>query len=224
MKSLILLPFLWATIGCSTYSTRNIASQQSTCEDRLKNNLESKLSDEAIQLCFESAITKWGSIGFSNSSGQPSNSDKAIVSDYVDVWAYLINKALRTGDSAYIRDNTPKLNRLEQSLLKFPIYRGVVFRGSEFPPVKNFEKGTIFKDPAFISTSMDISIAEHYAGVNGYITVILSRSGRILSYDKATEELSGEMEVLFPRDKVFKIFAIQKYKSTPVTLVFLVEE
>lgn len=224
MKTLLLFLSLFATIGCSTHPVRNVAGGDSTCSGLLRGSTQSSLTDEGIRLCFEEAVANWSAVGFSTPGSEPSSSDRAAVSGYVNSWAYLINRALRTGDSKYINANSARLGRLDQALLKFPIFRGVVFRGSEFPPNRQLTKDTTFTDAAFVSTTMDVSIAEHYAGVKGYISVILSRSGRVVQYDQSTRELSAEREVLFPRDRVFRVFDVQEYKKTEVRLVFLVEQ
>lgn len=221
MKFKILFISIVVVGGCVTRQSRTTASI-SACNDGLKGPAQAELSDETISSCFEESLAKGESIGFSQIGGEVSNLAKESVADYVDVWAYLINKALRTNDSSYIRKNQGKLNRLDQSLEQYPIYRGVVFRGSEFPPAEKLEKNITFKDLAFLSTSQDISIAEHYAGVNGYLNVILSKSGRILSYNKKTEELSGEKEILFPRGASFKVYDIKNKNG--ITLVFLIEQ
>lgn len=224
MKNFILLSVLGITLGCSTFKTRTVASERPSCEEELKKQSDFESPDSVAQLCFDSVSKEWKTLGFIiPSTTKPSGLDNAIIANYIDHWAYLINQALRIENLAYIKTNQEKVNRLDQALLKYPIYRGIVFRGSTFPPAKKLETGMTFKDSAFVSTSLDFSVAEGYAGATGFISVILSKSGRTLSYDKSTDELSAEMEVLLPRGLSFKVFAIEKYKDTGHTLVYLVE-
>lgn len=160
--------------------------------------------------------------GEASATASPSESDRRMVGHYVDVWAYLINKALRTGDREYLARNRTPLARLDLALERFPVFEGVVFRGSSHPPSVSLEPGAVLQDPAFVSTSRDFWIAEHYAGAAGYISVILTRSGRLLSYDKKTESLSEEREVLIPRSRSFRVIRFgEKYRGHEV--VFLVE-
>mgnify|MGYP001574027155 FL=1 len=172
--------------------------------------------------CLEAAWRAKSSIGEAQTSVSPSDADRRVVGHYVDYWAYLINKALRTSDKAYLDRNRSPLRRLDEALERFPAFRGVVFRGSLFPPGPSLEAGAVFVDPAFVSTSRDFEIAEHYAGAVGFVSVIFTRTGRLLSYDKGTESLSVEKEVLLPRGRTFRVLrSDEKYRGHSV--VFLVE-
>ena len=155
MKFKILLFGLLLSAACATGPNRTTASENH-CENSFKNALQADLTDEIISSCFDEALAQGKSIGFAQTVGQVSNSDKKSIANYINIWAYLINTALRTNDSNYIRKNQSKLNQLDRSLEQFPIYRGVVFRGSEFPPNEKLEKNISFPDLAFLSTSQDI--------------------------------------------------------------------
>ncbi|GEM_PF-6915785 len=200
-----------------------VCSTEVSCEKQLNIFQDRILPNNILSNCFSEALSNHTGIGFTLITGNPSDFDKEVVSDYVNISAYLINQALRTNDSKYIKKNRSKINQLDQSLRSFPTYRGIVFRGSKFPPTANLQKNIIFNDLGFVSTSLDLSIAEHYAGTGGYLTIILSKSGKILSYDETTEELSGEKEILFPRNRIFKVFEIQIDQKKDITHVFLIE-
>lgn len=212
---------MWA-IGCSTIHHRKRTQLPEECEKEFLKDHD-HLADEVLDRCFERAQTHHKSIGLYTSKASVSKSDMEIVKHYMDQWAYLINKALRTHDQKFLKKNQYNQKRLDKAILNFPIYRGIVFRGSEFPPTESVVVGKIFKDKAYVSTSRDATVAEGYAGTNGYLTVILSRSGRSLAYDKSTRDLSPEKEVLFPRDRSFKIHKIQKDLKNNLTVVYLIE-
>lgn len=214
--SLLLLGFSQSALA--TYGQNEI------CENEFKKEA-SIASEEQLFQCLQTALSIRQAIGFAYpTGGQPDPSRVASVTNYVDHWAYMINKALRTSDNEYIRKSSAKLDRLDRDLDRFPIYRGIVFRGSEFPPIESLEIGKIFTDKAFVSTSLDIEIAEGYVGVPGYLSVILSKSGRLLSYGRSTRELSAEKEVLFPRNRSFKVQNIYKSEKDKLTIIFLIEQ
>lgn len=191
------------------------------CGDEIKKRL-ADIPETTVRECLERAWRSSAAIGEASPSGAVSDSARRSVGHYVDVWAYLINKALRKGDSQYLDANRGPLTRLDRALEDFPVFRGIVFRGSAHPPAPSFEPGSVFRDPAFVSTSLDPAIAEHYAGADGYITVIFSQSGRLLSYDRSTEELSAEKEVLIPRGRSFRVLKADQ-SSRGLTVVLLVE-
>jgi len=198
--------------SCSFTPVRKIASQETACDMHV------------LQECLSDALRSRSVRGAISVPGNPSGSDKQIVSHYIDVWAYLINRALRVGDSKFLKKNKSKLEQLDVGLANFPVYQGIAYRGSEFPPTIKLEKGLVFEDPAFLSTTLDIAIAEHYAGVSGYLSVIWSKSGRVLSYDESTASLSAEKEVLFPRNSRFEILEVRQEARRSVTVIFLVEQ
>ncbi|MBI5622704.1 MAG: hypothetical protein HY924_02880 [Elusimicrobia bacterium] len=191
------------------------------CEAALQKTLP-EIPADAMSECLDLARRSKSPIGKAGPSGIPSDSERRIVAHYVDVWAYLINGALRRGDTRYIADNRGLLSRLDKALGAFPVFRGIVFRGSSYPPAPSLEPGSVFQDPAYVSTSLDWSIADHYSGANGYVTVIFTQSGRLLSYDRSTEELSAEKEVLIPRGRSFQVIKTIRAEGGP-TVVLLVE-
>ncbi|MCX5795101.1 MAG: hypothetical protein NTY77_06380 [Elusimicrobia bacterium] len=197
------------------------AASRPDCAAELKKPL-ADIPAAVMSECLDLAWRSQSAIGEAAPSGAASDSDRRIVGYYVDTWAYLVNRALREGDSRYLDANRAPLARLDLALGGFPVFRGVVFRGSAYPPSATLAPGTAFIDPAFVSTTMDPAIAEHYAGADGYITVIFSQSGRLLSYDRSTQELSAEKEVLIPRGRSFRLLKTGR-SDRGLTVVFLVE-
>jgi hypothetical protein len=221
-SNVILLLYFISLLACSIVTIRSPASED-VCETALTKNASSAPEELLVQ-CLHAVLQNKGAVGAVINEGHSDLAAIASVTNYVDHWAYLINSALRTGDTAYTEKNSAKLNRLDKDLQKFPVYRGVVFRGSEFPPNQALDIGIVFTDKAFVSTSLDVDIAKGYVGVPGYLSVIVSNSGRLLSYGKSTQSLSVEKEVLFPRNRMFKIVHTYKSEDHKLTTVFMVEQ
>jgi len=66
----------------------------------------------------------------------------------------------------------------------------------------------VFADPAFLSTSRNLTVAEGYTGAAGYLSVVLSKTGRQISYNDSTDDLESEMEVLFPAGTKFRVISV----------------
>lgn len=162
--------------------------------------------------------------GYESPPGAPSapvsRGDQRRIDAYVDSRAYLLNGALRTGDRERVGRYGDEIRALNEALGRIPAYRGLVFRGSAHPPAASLNRGEVFTDPAFVSASRRVEIGEHYAGVKGYVSVIVSRSGRSLAYTKGTAELDSEAEVLFQTGTRFRILDA-KPRADGVTVVFL---
>lgn len=155
-------------------------------------------------------------------TGQLTGKEQAALDKYVDMYAYLVNAALRDGkDVSKYRKYIRTLNR---ALGKLPAYSGVTFRGSSYPPVakEKLAPGAVFTDPAFLSTSRNLEIADGYTGANGYLSVILSKTGRQMIYGNAIADLGVEMEVLFPTDTRFRVIAVTG-RPNGNTVVYLEE-
>lgn len=150
--------------------------------------------------------------------------ERAVMAKYVDYFAYLINKAMRTGDRPFLSKHGDYVAALIGALDRSPVFRGVVFRGADFPPAgARLADGAEFVDPAFVSTSRSRAIGEHYTKADGYLYAILSRSGRVLAYDRSTESLSVEDEVLFKPGTRFIILAVMPDPENRRTVVYAEE-
>ncbi|MEK7858681.1 MAG: hypothetical protein AAB320_06010 [Elusimicrobiota bacterium] len=172
--------------------------------------------------CLKAALSARKAPGVARGEARLEPDERRALLAYIDSFAYLINKALRTGDKSYVDRHAADIRLLRRALDHLPAFEGVVFRGSDFPPAGGLGAGA-FVDPAFVSTSLSFEIAEHYAGVGGYLYVILSRSGRLLSYDKSVAELAAEQEVLFKNGAAFQILEVLPQPKDRRTVVFLAE-
>ncbi len=139
---------------------------------------------------------------------QLTQEEKTALDKYVDSYAYLVNAALRQG--ADVSKYRKYIQTLNSALGKLPAYRGVTFRGSAYPPVpeEKLRPGAVLTDPAFLSTSRNRAVAESYTGAAGYLSVILSKTGRQVSYNDFLNGLESEMEVLFPTNTKLRIIAV----------------
>lgn len=141
-------------------------------------------------------------------SGQLTGAENDVLFRYVDSYAYMINSALRKGEN--VHKYAKFIKRLNSALDKLPAYRGVTFRGSAYPPLPagRLVAGAVFTDPAFLSTTRNLVVADGYAGADGYLSVILGRTGRSLSYSAALAGLESEMEVLFRASTRLRVIAV----------------
>lgn len=153
---------------------------------------------------------------------QLTKGETAAVNKYVDSYAYIVNAALRKGEG--VSKYRKFIDTLDSALRKMPVYTGVTFRGSAFPPVteNKLVSDTVYTDPAFLSTSRNLAVAEGYTGTNGYLSVILSKTGRQISYTSSIDELGTEMEVLFPTDTSLRVIAASP-RPDGITIVYLEE-
>lgn len=153
---------------------------------------------------------------------QLTKEESAALEKYVDSYAYIVNAALRKGEG--VSKYRKFIATLNSALEKLPAYSGVTFRGSGFPPVPadKLVAGTVFTDPAFLSTSRNLAVAEGYTGATGYLSVILSKTGRQISCTSSINELDTEMEILFPTNTHLRVIAVSP-KPAGVTIVYLEE-
>ena len=180
---------------------------------------------EAALACMKAAFALHMSPGQAVGAENSTNEDRRVLDIYVDHFAYLINKALRTGDKDYLEKKAEYIRTLGRALDRLPAFHGVVYRGSLFPPLVGAATvpGLIFVDPAFVSTSQSLDVADGYTGVDGYLYVILGSSGRVLGYGKSIDELSVEEEVLFKTGTRFEVLAVVAEPKERRTLVFMAE-
>lgn len=132
----------------------------------------------------------------------------AALDKYVDSYAYIVNAALRKGED--VSKYRKFIKTLNSALGKMPAYSGVTFRGSAFPPLplEKLKPGAVFTDPAFLSTSRNLTVAEGYTGAGGYLSVMLSKTGRHISYNAFLDGLESEMEILFSTDTKFRVISV----------------
>jgi len=180
---------------------------------------------EAALSCMKASFALHMSPGRVVGAENSTSEDRRVLEKYVDHFAYLINKALRTGDQNYLEKKAEYIRALGRALDRLPAFHGVVYRGSLFPPIIGAATvpGLIFVDPAFVSTSRSLDVADGYTGVDGYLYIILGSSGRVLGYDKSIDELSVEEEVLFKTGTRFEVLAVVAEPKESRTIVFMAE-
>lgn len=178
--------------------------------------------DAQVTACFDGLLAAPGYVSPEGSAagGKLTKAEDEAIFKYVDSYAYLVNSALRKGEGVEAYAGYIKL--LNSALDKLPVYGGVTFRGSAYPPVvlEKLIPGAVFTDPAFLSTTRDPAVADGYAGAKGYISVILSRTGRSISYSASLQGLEKEMEVLFKSSSRMRVIAVSP-RADGRTVVYL---
>jgi hypothetical protein len=89
-----------------------------------------------------------------------------------------------------------RVDALNRALDKLPPHNGPVFRGTDFPPevLAQYQPGAVDIESAFLSTSMDLGVAQSTAFAGNVEFRILSKTGRDISL---ISMFPSEREVLF---------------------------
>jgi len=118
----------------------------------------------------------------------------------------IINPALRkkTENLQYL---DPIVDHIDSGLDKLPVFKGTVLRGVRLKDQvsQKLKVGSLFKDPAYLSTS------ENQAFGGTYQFKIKSETGREVYHLSANPD---EKEILFHRNTEFRITKISKENST----------
>lgn len=169
-----------------------------------------EVTDDSI---FNKSVDKWQS-DISNS--ELSAAELYTGSSYAD-W----NDSLRTKDGKGWEVNTDNLdNALSKFELKENIvtYRGLgrgalkAMFGSDAPDIKtiNDMKGSIISDKAFLSTSIDRSVAEDFSGLRYILKINVPKGKGRGAYVDPISMHSGEREFLMPRNTNLKISGVYR--------------
>jgi len=119
-----------------------------------------------------------------------------------------------------------EINTIDRILPYFQLYEGVCFRGASYEneALKKLKVGDTFLDPGYGSTSLSLlkasSFASRYSWLTSVIYVIKSKSGRVMPRSMNHRR---EWEILFPRDRTFRVLKIidSGYEKKPI--IFLQE-
>jgi hypothetical protein len=118
---------------------------------------------------------------------------------------------------------------LTDALSALPKFEGVVWRGikTDDPAglVASWQTGGSVLDPAFASASLDEKVARRFAGAQGVLLKIRSKTGVYMAPLTTIERLRKEDEVLFQRATLFRLVsATPPTADEPCWIVELVEE
>lgn len=157
-----------------------------------------------------------------------------VIREYVTLYNHEINQMLRERTSW---DECPSCETFYHSLIgtlrKMPSHIGTVYRGARLSPRSELrqaiEEGrTSYIERAFLSTSLDSSVAQRFAGEGdrSFLFVIQGKTGRsIHQIVDGTQDASGkkisEKEVLFLPGTQFLIRNVDR--SNEITIVELEE-
>ena len=149
---------------------------------------------------------------------------------YTDEDYETINKELR--DGILSEKTVEKTAYIKAALDQLPSHKGVVYRGNHSKVLEwhDFSVGSIFCDPAFLSTSLLESVCDYFStqegsAGNGVLFVIKCKgksAGKYISR-YAIEEHQGEEEVLFPPGTKFRITKVEKGKKVEICKVWMEE-
>jgi hypothetical protein len=125
-------------------------------------------------------------------------------------WGYdHINSHLRGVDPGLGRIyDSPELDRIadevSSGLAKMPAHEGVTYRGTNLPDdvMSQVRQGGTFSDPAFLSSSRDVSTAQTFRSDGNAMLHIDGRSGKDVSGLSAH---GNEAEILFDRATEFRV-------------------
>jgi NAD:arginine ADP-ribosyltransferase len=116
------------------------------------------------------------------------------LADYTGLGHEGLNDALRSGNVDASQQT--RVDALNRALDKLPPHNGPVFRGTDLPPevLAQYQPGAVVSESAFLSTSMDLGVAQSTAFAGNVEFRILSKTGRDISL---ISMFPSEREVLF---------------------------
>jgi hypothetical protein len=143
------------------------------------------------------------------------------VADYTGPGHDGLNSALRNGTTD--ASQQARVEVINQALEKMPPHHGPVFRGTDLPPevLAQYQPGAVVSESAFLSTSMDLGVAQSTAFAGNVEFRILSRTGRDIS---SFSTFPTEREVLFQTDVPFYVVDRRLDPSTGTTIIEMIEQ
>ena len=116
-----------------------------------------------------------------------------------------------------------RVDALNRALDKLPPHNGPVFRGTDLPPevLAQYQPGAVVSESAFLSTSMDLGIAQSTAFAGNVEFRILSKTGRDIS---SFSTFPSEREVLFPAGVPFYVVDRRPDPFTGRTIIEMIEQ
>lgn len=94
------------------------------------------------------------------------------------------------------------------------LYRGIGGDGVQDIRALNLRRGAVFADPGFTSTSKDWITADRFAQGRGLLLIVHAKAGMTaLDVTRASSVGTGEYEVLFPRDRLWKVRHVDDAKG-----------
>jgi hypothetical protein len=136
-----------------------------------------------------------------------SSAERDAVSKYALGWHSHINKRLRTGEphanAAHDRDLRTSITALDRAIAKSKLtHATVLYRGVTH--LDDAHVGDVLPDPAFMSATIEPSMAAHFAGSRGRVVHIYAPAGT------HAHALSGasEREMLLARDTLLEVFRV----------------
>lgn len=116
-----------------------------------------------------------------------------------------------------------RVDALNSALDKLPPHEGPVFRGTNLPPevLAQYQRGAIVTESGFLSTSMDLTVAQSQAFAGNVEFRILSKTGRDIA---ALSVIPTEQEVLFHTDVPFYVVDRRIDPLTGRTVIEMIEQ
>jgi hypothetical protein len=147
--------------------------------------------------------------------------EQSALADYSGLGYEDLNDALR--NSSMDASQQARVDALNQALEKLPPHEGPVFRGTNLPPevLAQYQPGAIVSESAFLSTSMDLTVAQSDAFAGNVEFRILSKSGRDIS---SFSVIPAEQEVLFRTDVPFYVVDRRIEPRTGRTIIEMIEQ
>jgi hypothetical protein len=154
-------------------------------------------------------------------AGLLTSGDQSALADYTGLGHEDLNDALRT-DSMDASQHA-RFEALNQALEKLPAHEGPVFRGTDLPPevLEQYQPGAIVSECAFLSTSMDLGVAQSTAFAGNVEFRILSKTGRDIS---SFSTFPTEREVLFRTNVPFYVLDRRLDPVTGTTIIEMIEQ
>jgi hypothetical protein len=125
---------------------------------------------------------------------------------YDSLNAYLRGLATKVADGTATRSELEAYSQaVSEGLAKMPTFTGETLRGTNLPQgvLDSIDATGTFKDPAFLSSSTDMSVAQQFRGGGNAMLHIEGTTGRDVT--AASTYGSSESEVLFDKGTAFDV-------------------
>ncbi len=148
-----------------------------------------------------------------------SSEDRSAVADYTKYGYSELNDALRT--KTVDASQQARVDALNQALQKMPPHIGPVVRGTDLPAdlLAKYQPDRVITERAFLSTSMEPTVAQSSAFAGNVELRILSKTGRDIS---AASVFPSEHEVLFPSGRQFYVVDRKTDPRTGRTIIEMI--
>lgn len=136
-------------------------------------------------------------------------SQEAAVISYAGEGSTKINSNLRTGQPPLNAAQRTTVRNLDKAIAKGQTTEDVtVHRGISGDVVLGFKRGGLVMDRAFVSTSADLKIAQHYA--TRTLAIEIPKGSSVLF--RRTGPYQHEQEAIFGRNAVFRVVTYGKLR------------